>query len=266
MTVVSHNDLQPPPGFVLDYVTVPSATGESGAANSPGDRLPYFRFDRPFDRSQEDDHQYRLLRLPNQLQALLVQAKPDEAIKSCASLGVHVGHFADPPSVQGLAHFCEHLLFMGTEKYPKENEYSQYLSQHGGRSNAYTDMNTTNYHFSVNSEFFEGALDRFAQFFIAPLFNEDCTERELLAVDSEHKKNIQNDGWRHFQLDKSLADPASPYAKFGTGSLKTLKDEPAKAGISIRKELLAFHDQYYSANLMALAVYGRESLDQLTEW
>ena len=35
------------------------------------------------------------------------------------------GFFSDPQNVPGLAHFLEHLLFMGTEKYPKENEYSQ---------------------------------------------------------------------------------------------------------------------------------------------
>lgn len=35
------------------------------------------------------------------------------------------GFFADPDEIPGLAHFLEHLLFMGTEKYPKENEYSQ---------------------------------------------------------------------------------------------------------------------------------------------
>jgi insulysin len=35
------------------------------------------------------------------------------------------GFFSDPKNIPGLAHFLEHLLFMGTKKYPKENEYSQ---------------------------------------------------------------------------------------------------------------------------------------------
>ena len=39
---------------------------------------------------------------------------------------------------QGIAHFLEHMLFMGTEKYPDENEYSKFLAAHGGSSNAYT--------------------------------------------------------------------------------------------------------------------------------
>lgn len=85
--------------------------------------------------------------------------------------------------------------FLGTEKYPDENTYQMYLSQHGGSSNAYTDQEDTNYFFDVQSDFLEGALDIFAQFFIAPLFTESATNRELNAVDSEHSKNLQNDGW-----------------------------------------------------------------------
>jgi insulysin len=33
----------------------------------------------------------------------------------------------------------EHMLFLGSKKYPSENEYERYLSEHGGGSNAYTD-------------------------------------------------------------------------------------------------------------------------------
>ncbi|KAK7686842.1 hypothetical protein QCA50_009917 [Cerrena zonata] len=68
--------------------------------------------------------------------------------KSAAALDVNVGSFADKKyNVSGLAHFCEHLLFMGTEKYPEENEYSSYLSKHSGYSNAYTAAEHTNYYF-----------------------------------------------------------------------------------------------------------------------
>ena len=73
---------------------------------------------------------------------------------------------------------------MGSVKYPKENDYNEYLSKHNGDSNAYTGTDNTNYYFDVRPEFLEGALDRFAQFFISPLFNPSCTDREILAVDS----------------------------------------------------------------------------------
>lgn len=181
-------------------------------------------------------------------------------------MDVRVGHLSDPEDFQGLAHFCEHLLFMGTEKFPKENEYSEYLSNHSGSSNAYTGMDNTNYFFDVGYAHLEGALDRFSQFFISPLFDPSCTEREIRAVDSEHKKNLQSDAWRAFQLEKSLSDPRHPYSHFGTGSARTLWDEPRRRGQDVRDELLKFHDRYYSANVMKLVILGRESLDQLTDW
>jgi insulysin len=127
-------------------------------------------------------------------------------------------------------------------------------------------LDSTNYYFQVGHEFLEPALDRFSQFFIAPLFLADCTDRELRAVDSEHKKNLQSDKWRLFQLEKSLSNPAYPYNSFGTGNLISLKEEPGVKGLDVRQAFMKFYETYYSANLMKLVVLGRESLDQLEQW
>lgn len=136
-----------------------------------------------------DKREYRYITLSNKLKCVLV-SDPDTE-KSAACVDVHVGSMSDPPNAQGLAHFLEHMLFMGTEKYPEENEYSAYLSNHGGYSNAYTSQENTVYYFDVQNDFFEGALDLFASFFTCPLFTEASTMREINAVDSEHNKNIQ---------------------------------------------------------------------------
>jgi hypothetical protein len=55
-------------------------------------------------------------------------------------MAVGVGSFTDPAEMPGLAHYLEHMLFMGSDKYPKENEYDTYLNNHGGSSNAYTEL------------------------------------------------------------------------------------------------------------------------------
>lgn len=89
----------------------------------------------------------------------------------------------------------------------------------------------------------EGALAIFSQFFISPLFTPGGTSRELKAVDAEHAKNIQNDMWRLYQLDKSTSKAGHPYTKFGTGDSRTLQDIPAAKGIDVRAALLAFHAQ-----------------------
>lgn len=164
---------------------------------------------------------------------------------------------SDPDDLPGLAHFCEHMLFLGTEKYPQENDYNMFLSQNGGTSNAVTYMDQTNYYFDVTPDKLEDALDRFAQFFLKPLFTESLTELELNAIHSEHEKNITNDSWRLRQVDKSSSNPNHPFSKFGTGNRETLDIIPKRKGISVREKLLEFHENYYSANIMALCVLGK---------
>jgi len=77
------------------------------------------------------------------------------------------------------------------------------------------------------------------------------------AVDSEHKKNLQSDLWRFYQLTKSESHPSSIYNSFSTGDRSTL-DHP-----SIRSDLLDFHKKWYSSNLMKLVLYSNQSLDEL---
>ncbi|KAG0039010.1 Insulinase (Peptidase M16) [Podila clonocystis] len=214
-------------------------------------------FTQPVERSLNDKREYRLVLLNNQLQVLLIH--DPEADKSAAAMDVH-------DNLQGLAHFLEHLLFLGTKKYPRENAYKEYLAQHSGKSNATTSLDNTTYHFEVGHEYLEGALDRFAQFFISPLFNADCKEREIRAVDSEFKRNLQEDSRRQFQLGKTLSNPNHPYWHFSTGNLTTLEEEPTQAGIEVREALIQFHAKYYSASIMRLAVLGREPLEQLVQW
>ncbi|XP_063837017.1 insulin-degrading enzyme [Ostrinia nubilalis] len=212
-------------------------------------------------KSQEDKREYRGLVLSNHLKVLLVSDPTTD--KSAAALDVNVGYLSDPDELPGLAHFCEHMLFLGTEKYPEENEYNKFLSEHGGSSNASTSSDHTTYYFDVLPAHLAGALDIFAQFFIAPLFTESATGRELSAVNSEHEKNTSSDTWRLDQLNKSTALPTHPFHKFGTGNRETLETVPKTKGIDVRTELLKFHDQWYSANIMTLVVMGKESLDDL---
>ncbi|KAK9944600.1 hypothetical protein M0R45_010161 [Rubus argutus] len=63
--------------------------------------------------------------------------------KAAAAMCVGIGSFSDPLEAQGLAHFLEHMLFMGSTEFPDENEYASYLSKHGGSSNAYTEAELT---------------------------------------------------------------------------------------------------------------------------
>jgi len=76
-------------------------------------------------KPEADNREYRGLQLANGMKVLLIS--DSETDKSSAALDVHVGHLSDPWELPGLAHFCEHMLFLGTTKYPEENEYNKFL-------------------------------------------------------------------------------------------------------------------------------------------
>lgn len=172
-------------------------------------------------------------------------------------------------------------------QFPEENDYDAYLARYNGSSNACTTLTSTNYYFELSttptSESLDvstesnlprnltlsplyGALDRFSQFFIQPLFREASLDRELHAIESEHKTNSQSDDWRLMQLDRSLSNKKHPYSFFSAGNYQLLHDNPTNRGIDIREEFVGFYRTHYSANRMKLAVLGRESLDRLQCW
>ena len=207
------------------------------------------------EKSKSDKFDCQIRILKNGLKALLVS--DPEAEQSSASLGVNVGSYIDLPNEMGLAHFCEHLLFMGTEKYPSENEYEEYLSKNGGDSNAYTDGDKTVYYFDVDNDAFEGAIDRFAQFFICPTFDAGSVEREINAVDSEFSKNKNSDIWRLFHLFKSELVEGCSFNKFATGNKETLNHP------DIRDRLLKMYNKYYTSEIMNLVMYSKLPMDNL---
>jgi|UniRef100_UPI00404A8F63 insulysin len=200
-----------------------------------------------------DKAEFRHLTLDNGLRVLLVS--DPKFNKSAASLVMATGQIDDPFDMVGLAHFTEHMLFLGTEKYPDVASYKAFISQNGGSANAYTTTDHTNYQFEVRHEAFPEALDRFAQFFIAPLFTADFTAREVNAVNNEATRHVQNDSRRVYNVRRELYNPASGESKFSTGNKDTLAKADAAA-------VRAFYESHYTADRMALAFTGTASLDE----
>ncbi|RJX73826.1 insulinase family protein [Vibrio sinensis] len=211
--------------------------------------------------SPNDTNQYRYVTLENGLRVLLIH--DSDAQKSAAALAVNVGHFDDPIDREGLAHYLEHMLFLGTEKYPKIGEFQSYINQHGGSNNAWTGTEHTCFFFDVSPSAFENSLSRFSQFFTAPLFNDEALDKERNAVESEYKLKLKDDGRRLYQVHKETINPQHPFSKFSVGNLETLGD---RNGSSIRDEIIAFHSSHYSADLMTLSVVGPQDLDELYRW
>lgn len=211
--------------------------------------------------SPADPFSYRYLQLPNGMKVVLVQ-NPD-ADKAAAAVSVDAGSGDDPAGREGLAHFLEHMLFLGTEPYPEAGEYQAYISRHGGSHNAFTAHSQTTYFFELDNNALPGALDRFAPFFISPTFDATYVEREKNAVHAEYSAKLKDDFRRIFSAEKQAMNPQHPFASFATGNLDTLSDRP---GSTIRDELLDFYAKHYSADRMTLVLAGNYELDQLQQW
>lgn len=197
---------------------------------------------------------FRRFTLENGLRVLLVSDVKFN--KSGAALAVRTGQMDDPADTEGLAHFLEHMLFLGTEKYPEVSEYSNFIRANGGYNNAYTTSDHTNYQLEIRHEAFPEALDRFAQFFIAPLFTPEYTGREVNAVHNEAMRHVQNDQRRLIGVSRELYTPGSGESKFSTGTKTTLAGATPAA-------VRAFYESHYSADRMVLVLAGKAPLDEL---
>lgn len=206
-------------------------------------------------QSPNDHRHYQYLTLTNGLAVLLVHQADVE--KSAAALTVNVGHFDDPLPREGLAHFLEHMLFLGSKNYPQAGDYQQFINHHGGSHNAWTGTEHSSFFFDIDTAFFTEALARFADMFSQPLFNSDYVEKERHAIEAEFSLKLKDDGRRIYQAHKESINPAHPFAKFSVGNLSTLADT---AEGTLQQALQDFFQQQYSASRMTLCLVSPLSL------
>ena len=110
---------------VVGCQSIGSGSDSSEIKNAVAERLS-------LRKSPNDAREYRYLVLANKMRVLLVS--DPETDKAAAALSVYRGSFHEPENRPGLAHFLEHMLFIGTEKYPKVDSFQQYITANGGCS------------------------------------------------------------------------------------------------------------------------------------
>lgn len=230
------------------WAAVPSAASAASLAAAGAKPLVFTPRSAPLD-----ERQYRALVFPSGLRALLVSDMTAE--RAGAALSVRAGSFDEPSTVPGLAHFCEHMLFLGTTEFPEEGDFDAYVSAAAGSNNAFTASEETAYFFEVDGAKLAPSFERFSSFFAAPpdgpLFTPSATERELSAIEAEFQKNLQSDAWRELGLLRTTSAALTaglgpgggphPFARFSAGNRRTLVEEPAARGIDVRAELLRYH-------------------------
>jgi insulysin len=153
----------------------------------------------------------------------------------------------------------------------------QFVKANGGLRNAGTSPSHTHYWFSIAPSSLLEAIPRLAAFFQSPLFTPSVVAREINAVDSENKRNLQDDSRRIIQVERTLSAPGHPWLAFSTGNIDSLTSAARKKAIDekwdsdtmhpggdggpvgreTRRRLIEWVEEQYCSGRMTLAILGR---------
>lgn len=210
------------------------------------------------NKSPTDNANYQAIRLDNGMEVLLIS--DEQANKSLFSVGLPIGSMEDPRAQQGLAHYLEHMILMGSKSYPETNSLDGFLTQNGGRNNAYTAYDRTVYYLQVNHNAFDEAVARLSDAFVSPLLLESNAKKEVNAVNAEMVRAKSNDGHLIHSVNRDTANPEHPFTIFSVGNNETLSDKPHS---KLQDELVKFYEKYYSANVMKAVLYSNQPIEKL---
>ncbi|MFJ3487474.1 pyrroloquinoline quinone biosynthesis protein PqqF [Pseudomonas sp. NPDC090202] len=197
------------------------------------------------------------LSLPNGLRVSLYSAP---RLKRCAAaLRVAAGSHDVDPQWPGLAHFLEHLFFLGTERFPTGEHLMAFVQRHGGQVNASTRERTTDFFFELPQSVFADGLERLCDMLAHPrmALEDQLREREVL-----HAEFIawSRDAASRDQLKRlQVLSPRHPLRGFHAGNRFSLP-VPRQA---FQQALEDFYRRFYQAGQMTLSLSGPQSLDEL---
>jgi coenzyme PQQ biosynthesis probable peptidase PqqF len=181
-------------------------------------------------------------------------------LKRCAAvLRVNAGSHDVPLAWPGLAHFLEHLLFLGTERFPAGQGLMAYVQGHGGQVNARTNERTTDFFVELPPALFSGGLERLSDMLAHPRMNldEQLREREVLHAEYVAWSQDATAQQQHALFEGLSA--THPLRGFHAGNRDSLAVERPE----FQRALQDFHQHFYQAGQMTLSLAGPQSLEDL---
>ena len=168
---------------------------------------------------------------------------------------VKAGYFHEPDEVAGMAHLFEHMFFKGSKAFPGAEQISEQLAAVGGRSNAGTIYDTTNYYFMLPKEGFVRALEIQADAIANPLFDPAELKKEAEVVIEESNRKYDNP--QPVSLERMIATAFEKHRvrRWRIGSNEVLRNIK-------RENLLAFFETLYRPQNMIVVVTGDVSHDE----
>ncbi|MHC8336147.1 pyrroloquinoline quinone biosynthesis protein PqqF [Pseudomonas sp. LB3P25] len=179
--------------------------------------------------------------------------------RSAAALRVAAGSHDVPLAWPGLAHFLEHLLFLGTERFPAGQDLMAYVQGHGGQVNARTSERTTDFFFELPPQAFSGGLARLSDMLAHPRMNLDDQRREREVLHAEFVAWSRDaTAQQQFALYDGLS-AAHPLRAFHAGNRYSLPVPHSE----FQQALQDFYQRFYQTGQMTLSLTGPQSLDEL---
>lgn len=179
--------------------------------------------------------------------------------RAAAVLRVAAGSHDVPLAWPGLAHFLEHLLFLGTERFAAGDGLMAYVQRHGGQVNARTSERTTDYFFELPPQAFGGGLERLSDMLAHPRMNLDDQQREREVLHAEFVAWSQDEtAQQQLALFEGLAQ-THPLRGFHAGNRDSLPVPQPE----FQQALQGFYQRFYQTGQMTLSLAGPQSLEAL---
>jgi len=154
------------------------------------------------------------------------------------------------PGKTGFAHFFEHMMFRGTEKYPPEM-YNDILKKAGADQNAYTTDDYTNYHITFTKDDLEKVIEIEADRFQNLSYSEEAFRTEALAVKGEYLKNFSNPLSKIFERVSALMFSEHTYQHTTMGFIEDIEAMPDQIEYS-----QIFFDRWYRPEKSVVILVG----------
>ena len=154
------------------------------------------------------------------------------------------------PGFSGYAHFFEHMMFRGTDKYPTE-AYNAVVKRIGADSNAFTTSDWTTYYIVASSDALETIMDLESDRFRNLRYSEDDFRTEAGAILGEYNLNFSNPVSLLRERLHDLAYTTHPYKHTTIGLLEDIRDMPNHYDYSLQ-----FYDRYYRPENSIVVVVG----------
>lgn len=145
------------------------------------------------------------------------------------------GARTERPEENGMAHFLEHLVFKGGEKYPTYRDVNETAERLGAQLNAYTSHDLVAFHITARAQAAMEAIDLLTDFVARPHLDADELDRERGVVIQEIARANDQPATRAEHLIDSAAFGEHPLGRPVLGIEEHLRTFPREAIIAFRQ-------------------------------